>query len=527
MTARQPFASSRVLAVLVLGVLSGASAALAQAPDYLLFESGPVRPVALSPDGTKLFVTNVPDNHLEIFEVGPGGLLTPSASVPVGLEPVAVAARTNTEVWVVNHLSDSVSIVDLSVAPPRVRRTLIVGDEPRDIVFAGSPQRAFISTAHRGQQRTHASIAAVPGAGDPQLITEGTPRADVWIFDAADPGTAVGGLPLRIRPFFSDSPRALATDGTNVYVAAFHSGNRTTIVNQAVLQATGRAGFASACGGSGQGTGVPSPPTNQAGSPAPSTGIIVQRVGANWVDAIGCTWNSIAVNFTLPDRDVFAMNANTLNAGSIFTSVGTILFNMVVNPVTGKLYVSNTESPNLTRFEGPGVFGGSTVQGHLSESRISVIDPLALSVAPKHLNQHIDYDALHTDAGANHAAIEAQKPHSLATPLQVVVSNTPGDQKVYVAAFGSAKIGVFDASDLEDPSFATNFDPTVASASYIATGGGPAGLALSSGNDRLYVLTRFDQKVSVYAGRAGAPRRRRRDAAGPAPGRPARPTRRR
>ncbi len=44
------------------------------------------------------------------------GALTWVRSVPVGLEPVAVAARSETEVWVVNHLSDSVSIVDLNEA---------------------------------------------------------------------------------------------------------------------------------------------------------------------------------------------------------------------------------------------------------------------------------------------------------------------------------------------------------------------------------------------------------------------------
>ena len=38
--------------------------------------------------------------------------------MPVGLEPVAVAARTDAEVWVVNLLSDSVSIVDVASRPP-------------------------------------------------------------------------------------------------------------------------------------------------------------------------------------------------------------------------------------------------------------------------------------------------------------------------------------------------------------------------------------------------------------------------
>ena len=46
------------------------------------------------------------------------------------------------------------SIVDLSGPQPRVTRTLLVGDEPRDIVFAGpSGNLAFITTAHRGSDK--------------------------------------------------------------------------------------------------------------------------------------------------------------------------------------------------------------------------------------------------------------------------------------------------------------------------------------------------------------------------------------
>ena len=139
------FSSVRLLAV---GLLFVAAPVMAQ-PAYYNFESGQVRPLAMSPDGTRLFAVNTPDSRLEVFDAD---TLEHVSSVPVGLEPVAVAARTNTEVWVVNHLSDSVSIVDLSLDTPRVVRTLLVGDEPKDIVFAGpGGNRAFISTAHRGQ----------------------------------------------------------------------------------------------------------------------------------------------------------------------------------------------------------------------------------------------------------------------------------------------------------------------------------------------------------------------------------------
>src|SRR4029453_794461 len=99
-------------------------------------------------------------------------------------------ARTNAEVWVVNPLSDSVSIVTVdtgNVALSRVTRTLLTCDEPRDIVFAGpSNARAFITTARRGQ---NCSVAA-------NLITAGTGRAVVQVYDATALGTALGGTPI-------------------------------------------------------------------------------------------------------------------------------------------------------------------------------------------------------------------------------------------------------------------------------------------------------------------------------------------
>jgi DNA-binding beta-propeller fold protein YncE len=435
----------------LLAALFAAGLASAQT-DFVAFESGAVRPLALSPGGSRLFAVNTPDNRLEVFDVG-GGSLVKLVSVPVGMEPVAVAARTDSEVWVVNHLSDSVSIVDLAATPPRVSRTLLVGDEPRDILFAGTGgNRAFITTAHRGQHRTHSSISGVTGAGDPRLTTEDIGRADVWVFDATSLGSTIGGTPLRILSFFADTPRALArsADGNTVFVAAFHSGNRTTSILEAVVCD----GFLTSGGSdclAGAPGGVAGPSDNAFGAAAPETGILVKFDGTNWLDSIGRNWNS-TVSFSLPDRDVFAVNANTFAAGNVFTGVGTVLFNMVVNPVSGRLYVTNTELPNHVRFEGPGVYGGSTVHGHLSESRVTVIDPAVPSaVDPQHLNRHIDYDDLHTDAGANHAAIDAQAQHSLATPLQPIVSSD--GSKLYVAAFGSARIGVFDTADIEDADF--------------------------------------------------------------------------
>lgn len=192
-----PFRRNHLILWLAVGAIALASwryglmgawkaGAASSGPSFVAFESGPVRPLATSPDGRTLFAVNTPNGTLEIYDLTSGNPVW-KRRVRVGMEPVAVAARTNEEVWVVNHLSDSVSVVSLA-GTPRVTRTLLVGDEPRDIVFAGDPSRAFITTAHRGQHRTDPSLRNVPGAGDPQLTTPGVPRADVWVYDAANPG---------------------------------------------------------------------------------------------------------------------------------------------------------------------------------------------------------------------------------------------------------------------------------------------------------------------------------------------------
>lgn len=482
----------RGLSALVLSTLSLLTttpfSAQAAAPSFVAFESGQVRPLAQSPDGTKLFAVNTPNNTLDVFTITSSGLQL-FARIPVGLEPVAVAARSDNEVWVVNHLSDSVSIVRLDGAP-RVVQTLLVGDEPRDIVFAGSPARAFITTAHRGQQRTDPSLKNVPGSGDPQLTTEGIGRADVWVFNPASSGSyAVGGVPLRIMSFFADTPRALAVspDRNTVYVAAFKSGNETSSINEELV-----------CDGFKVNTpciikskllpgGRLGPETNAEGKPAPKTGLLVKynRANKRWEDVLGRNWNN-AVEFTLPDKDVFAVDANTLTEKVAYPHVGTVLFNMAVNPVSGTLYVSNTESNNMTRFEGAGKHGGSTVQGKIALSRVTVVNNN--TVAPRHLNKHLDYSKLVTDPGFDRTA----KNHSLATPLDMQVSKD--GRTLYVAAFGSSRIGVFNTAELE----ADTFNPRTASANYITvSGGGPSGVLLDENRGRMYVMTRFDNAVKV------------------------------
>ncbi|HEX5063315.1 MAG TPA: hypothetical protein VFV99_28255 [Kofleriaceae bacterium] len=436
----------------------------ASSDPHTLFESLQTRPVALSPNGKMLFAANTPDNRLEIYSVGSGGLVS-KGSIAVGLEPVAVAARNDSEVWVVNHVSDSVSVVSVSSSGvATVTRTLLVGDEPRDIVFAGTNRdRAFITTAHRGQNTGDAYDLQTPGVG----------RADVWVFDANNLGSAPGGNRLTKLTLFADTPRALAVsgDGRTVYAAAFLSGNQTTSVSEYAVATV-------------YPNGMPGPQTvtvNGVTYPQPRTGLIVKFVNGHWVDAYGTVFDAF-VKIKLPDNDVFAIDAtaNPPVATRTYAHVGTTLFNMAVNPQSGKVYVTNTEAHNDVRFEGH-TPGFSSVVGHIADTRITVIDPTSGAVSPRDLNPHVDYT---TDGSASERAL------SVAFAQDIAVS--ANGSTIYTVAQGSSKLAIYRTADIESGVAS----PTLTS-QVTLSGGGPTGVALDEARGRAYVLTRFDNSIKI------------------------------
>ncbi|MBC7932360.1 MAG: YncE family protein, partial [Rubrivivax sp.] len=267
-------------------------------------------------------------------------------------------------------------------------------------------------------------------------------------------------------------------DGSRVYAAAHASGNRTTTVHDLFIPDGGEAAG-----------GLPSPNVNHTGVAQPHAGLIVKFDGAHWVDELGRVWDE-KVKFNLPDKDVFVINAmaakpKQINGpGGSFSGVGTVLYNMIVNPANGKVYVTNTEARNDVRFAGHGNFATTTVKGHFAENRITVINPHAKTVAAQHINPHIDFDS---------CCAELPNPEnklSLALPQGMAVSRD--GRTLYVAAMGSDKIGVFDTAALEGGTYS----PSKA-AQIPVSGGGPTGLVLDEARDVIYALTRFDNAISV------------------------------
>lgn len=478
-------------------------------PKYVGFESAAVRPIAFSADKKSIYISNIPNHSLDIYRYSEAGILTKQFSLPVGIEPVAVAVvgtGNNEQAWVVNHVSDSISIVKFDREHPYVAQTLLVGDEPRDIVFA--QDKAFITTAHRGQQRSNAALANVEGAGDPELHTAGISRADVWVFDTQNLGTSLGGKPEKIIELFGDTPRALAVtpDEKTVYVSILNSGNQTTAVHESVMCE----GFEddsygnkpcnvldnkNSPNGLAKGAlpgGRTAPGVNKDGIPQPWTSMIVKydQTSGQWQDTKGRNFSN-GIRFSLPDKDVFAINAETLLEKSVYQHIGTTLFNMAVNPANNKLYVSNTEANNAVRFEGLGQMGGSTVQGNIARSQVTIIDDENNEILIRGLNRHIDYQQI--------KAPSSVKPHTVATPTQMAFNQA--GSTLYMAAMGSNKIAVYPTTQLEQNHYwddsGEEFSPQQLSNNFIAMPGGPVGILLNEDKNQLLTYTRFDNSLVV------------------------------
>jgi YVTN family beta-propeller protein len=282
-------------AVLVCGVvLSPRPSVHAQAAAFANFEGSQTNPIRLSADGTRLFAVNTPNGTLSVFDLTVPATPQLIAEIPVGVEPVSVNPLTDDQAWVVNQVSNSISIV--SVSKGMVVATLQAKPEPMDVVFAEGLAYVSVSRANKVlvfNPKTLAQVAAIPLLG-------GSPRA------------------LAVSP-----------DKTKVYAAFAISGNGTTIIPNTLAP-------------------PPSAPTNKSLPAPPQVGLIVKWNDPNW---------SQDIKYTMPDHDVAIIKTGSApSLAGYYSGVGTINLGIAVNPATGDIYVSNTDALNLTQFQ-PNLMG--------------------------------------------------------------------------------------------------------------------------------------------------------------------------
>lgn len=429
---------------------------------FVNWESPHVHPLDKTPSGNRLLAVNTADNRLEVFDIT-SGLPYSVGAIPVGLDPVSVRARTETEAWVVNRVSDTISIVDLNTM--NVVRTLATKDEPADVVFAGTPERAFVTC----------SVAKV-----------------VQVFSVSGGEAPVAEIPIK-----GESPRAMAVspDGSTVYAAVFESGNGTTVLGGGAT--TGIGGNVLAFPPnvvddvSGPYGGVNPPPNagpifvpakNPSAGTPPRVAMIVRNDGngqwhddnnGNWTDlvsGVNAAKSGRPVGWTLLDNDLAAINANSLGINYAHGLMN-ICMSVGVNPATGEIAVIGTDATNHIRYE-------PNIKGTFIRVEMATVAPGALSSTVVDLNPHLTYTT-------SSVSFE-EREKSLGDPRGIVWNNA--GTTAYVSGMGSNNIIVINQAGQR-----AGLQQT------IRVGEGPTGVALDESRDRLYVMNKFSGSISVVS----------------------------
>jgi YVTN family beta-propeller protein len=483
------------------------------------FESAHVHPLDITPDGTKLLAVNTPNNDLEVFTIS-GNTLTLASVIKVGLEPVTVRVFSNTEAWVVNKISNSVSVVDLK--NNALIATLQTGAEPADVVFTGtagsttSPARAYVSVAQ---------------------------ARELEIFDPV----LLNGVTLQRIPILGQQPRALAVGsngagGTNVYVGIFESGNGTTAMTGGKDDPPYEVDLARSPSGPYGGispfpdnlnaklnkytslyaqptTVTPNNPTAYFTQTPPPVSVIVRRqapAGAGvlpkWLDENGNDWSIFingslaqqgtnadrAADWDLIDRDIAIVNTAT-NAVSYQGGVLNMVMALAVNPSTNAVTAVGTDATNQIRYQP--MLDGTFIQVLMGTYALG-----GTTGTKADLNPHL---LPYSTVTGTYAA--SSIPATCATGSTLCAANSIGDPrgiawnaatgKGYVTSMGTNSVIVINSSGGRDSVLSTP----------IPVGQGPTGIVLNavgtnaSSPTLAYVLNRFDANISVLNLSASTP----------------------
>ncbi len=412
------------------------------------YESPHVHPIDLTPNNNTLVAVNTAAHRLEIYNVA-NGAMAYQGFVPVGLDPVSVRARSNSEVWVVNHMSDSVSIVDLNTRT--VTRTLQTDNEPADVVFAGTTLRAFVSASEANK---------------------------INVFNLGN----LDAAPTRIN-IAGEDPRALAVspDGNTVYAAIFESGNGTTALSGGESVSAGNA--VSRPEGPYAGQNPPPndgnnfrPAINPAIGTPPQTALIVRKDNQNrWKDDNNGDWTNFisgslaSLSKRQPGWDLLDNDVARINANNLSVTYQKRLMNMVmalaVNPSSGQVTVVGTDARNEVRFE-------PNLKGNFIKVNKATFTPGG-NVTISDLNTHLDY----TQATLSNDL----KEQSIGDPRGIAWNN--GGNLALVTGMGSNNVIALNAAGTR--------------IGRIEVGEGPTGVVINNAQNRAFVMNKFAGSISI------------------------------
>lgn len=260
------------------------------APGHPFFNSPHSNPIVIN--NGYVYVVNTPSDTLDVISIEASRVVK---QIPVGIDPVGLSVRPDgKEIWVSNHISDSISIIDSDDSSLTFHQVIATiqefdaasrstrFDEPVGIAFA-SNDKAYVALSSLDQ------IAVV------DVVTRQISKK--IIINAQD-------------------PRAIFVRNNRLYVVAFESNNQTEL---------------SGCFGTIDGDQC--------------TFSLSEHV-VNNNNVLSLNYDAdIVVDPNVPDRDLFVFETENESVVDVVSGVGTLLYGITVDS-QGRVYVSQTDARN-------------------------------------------------------------------------------------------------------------------------------------------------------------------------------------
>ena len=344
-----------------------------------VFASPHSKPIAAFDD--YVYVVNTPSDTVDVIDAQTRTIVN---RINVGIDPVSAVARPDgMEVWVANHVSDTVSVIDTDPASPTFQNVVATVqavhtatlstdfDEPVGIAFANN-DKAYVALG---------------------------PANEIAVVDVA---TRNVGKRLEIR---SQDPRAIAVRGDRLYVVAFESGNKSQL-SGCFEGEIGRDGC---------------------------TFDAVEHVFTN-NNVLSLNYEAdITEDDAVPDRDLFVFDTATDDQVSVVEGVGTLLYGIAVDS-NDRVYVAQTDARNTANgLAGTRDHGMAEMENRAFLNQITRVD----CEADSGCGEPIRFDL---------EPVPPEHPDpedALATPFGIQVSDD--DSTLVVTAAGTDKLFTVDA----------------------------------------------------------------------------------
>lgn len=345
------------------------------------FVSPHASPITIN--GDHVFVANTPSDTVDVIHSETREII---ARVNVGIDPVGIAVRPDgKEVWVSNHVSDSVSVIDTDPASPTYLHVIATVqqfdpetkatrfDEPVGIAFANN-EKAYVALSSENE------IAVV--------------------------NVATRKVENRLTITAQD-PRAIRVRGDRLYVIPFESNNQTQL-----------------SGGTGEIDGD-----------LVTFNAHEHSIANNNVLSLGHVVD-IVKHPEVPDRDLYVFDTKTDDLVEVVDTLGTLLYGLTVDS-SGRVFIAQTDARNE-------VNGRAGTKKHgLAELEnrafLNQITSIGFEGDSSEAPEFIDLEPLppkHPESGM-----------ALATPFAIEISGD--DSTLVVSASGSDKLFTIDVASGE------------------------------------------------------------------------------